>query len=376
MVILTNGQEQMAFEEIIGQEKVKKILTRMAQSNKMPHALLFHGPEGTGKLATALALAKVQFCTADDQLYCNECDNCKRVDSLNYSDLRIIFPAKSNYSQDDMREVTESIAADPYLYKRTWQSEMILIDVVKKELNRFVSLKSFENKGKVIIFIDAHRFKIEAENAFLKILEEPPKGVTYILITPKADQLLPTIISRCHAIKFDPLKAEEIKRALIDRLGASEQEATVAARMSFGNFRRAADILGEDLDEKQNLMLDMLRKILLSDVEIVNFGEQLERILDRRLLAEILELMVIWFHDAMILEQLKGSANANDKLIFANKIETLTRFVDTFEEIQYEGILDKINLSLTMINQNVQLKLVILNLLYELKRHLRRKKNV
>lgn len=364
----------MAFEEIIGQPRVKKILTRIAENNRIPHALLFHGPDGVGKLAMALALAKIQFCN-EETLYCNQCSNCKRVDHLTYPDLKIFFPAKKNFEQEYAGEIIKSIIANPYFYARIWQDEEIQVDLIRQEIIRWANLKSLEKNGKVAIFIDAHRFNAEAENAFLKSLEEPPEGMTFILLTSKPDLLLPTIISRCQAVKFDPLHWEEIKDALIKEKDISEQEATAIARMSFGSYRRAAELLGEDLSEKQNLMLDMLRTILFGDLEIVTLGESLGNALDRRDLAEILELMTIWFHDALVLEQLNAPDELENKLVFANRIETLGKFVQSFEAIPYDDILRTINLSLTMINQRVQLRLVILNLLYELKRLLRRKTN-
>ncbi len=365
----------MAFEEIIGQKRVIDILNKVLESGRLPHALLFHGPDGVGKLALALAMAKAQFCR-EDPIYCDRCSDCLRVSHLNHPDLKIIFPAKKNYDVEDAKVVLESIIQNPYNYLRNWQNEEILIDIIRKEVRRWVSLKSLEKRGKAIIFLDAHRFRDAAANALLKIMEEPPEGVTLFLLTAKPDLLLPTIISRCHQVRFDPIPWQEIKKALIEREKVSEGQAAVVARMSFGSYRRALELLSEDISERQNLMLDMLRKVLMSDLEILTFAENLSNKENAKGLVEILELMTVWFRDAMVLEKMENDSKVSDKLIFSDQRETLEKFVKSFEKIPHEKILEDIERAITMINQNVSLQLVILNLIYELKKQLRRRLNV
>ncbi|NOZ61743.1 MAG: hypothetical protein GXO74_08670 [Calditrichaeota bacterium] len=365
----------MAFEEIIGQKRALSILTRDVESGRMAHALLFHGPEGVGKLAVALAMAKVQLCR-EDELYCNKCRDCKRVDHLNHPDLKILFPAKKNYDVDYAKAIIESIAKDPYNYLQNWQKEKILIDMIREEIIHWLGMKSFEKKGRVIILIDAHKLKEEAANSLLKILEEPPPGVTINLLASRPDMILQTILSRCHQIRFDPIPWQDIKNALVAREKISEAQATAAARMSFGSYRRALELLGEDISEKQDLMLDMLRKALMNDLDILTFAENVASNEDARAIVEIFELMAVWFRDAMIFEKLDQTAEITEKLIFSDRRETLERFVHSFEKIPYDKILHQIETSINMINRNVAVNLIILQLMYELKRLLRRRANV
>ncbi|OQX87139.1 hypothetical protein B6D60_04620 [candidate division KSB1 bacterium 4484_87] len=365
----------MAFEEIIGQKRVLSILTHGVESGRLPHALLFHGPEGVGKLAVALAMAKVQFCQ-QDTLYCNNCRDCQRVTHLSHPDLKIIFPAKKNYEIEYAKNIIDSIARDPYNYLKSWHNERILIGMIREEIKRWVSMKSFEKGGRVIILIDAHRFKEEAANSLLKIIEEPPEGVRIFLLTSRPDLILPTIISRCQQIRFDPIPWQDVKKALIEREKITEDKAGAVARMSFGSYRRALELLGEDISEKKDLMLDVLRKALLSDLDILTFTEDLVSGQDTLRIIEILELMSVWFRDAMIMEKLNFETDIDEKLIFSDRKETLEKFINSFEPINYEKILNQIGTAITMINSNAAVNLVILQLIYELKGQLRRKTNV
>ncbi len=372
---LTNSTNfNMAFENIVGQKRVIKILERAIKSNRLPHALLFHGPDGVGKTALALEMAKAVLCQ-QSELYCDKCSDCKRTAQLSHPDVILIFPAPSEPKADDLRTVRQSIANNPYFRTELWAKAEILIKSIR-DLKKTVSLKSYENKGRVVILLDVHRFRTEAANSFLKLLEEPPEKVQMILITANPNWLLPTIISRCQQVKFDPLAWQDIEAALINKAQVEANRAHLVSRMSFGSYRRALELLDENLEEKQTIMIDILRKVLLSDLELLLLVEKLVDQHDLKIIKDIMALMLVWFRDAMMVETFKAEANYKDKIINVDLAETLIKFVNSFDFIDYEKIVAKIENALEMIERNVNINLILLQLLFEIKKSLRRKIHV
>lgn len=361
----------MSFKNIIGQKRVITILERAVRSKRLPHALLFHGPDGAGKTATALELAKAALCQ-QDELYCDNCSDCKRVAQLSHPDLILLFPAPKEPKIDELKTIRSSIADNPYFRTALWAKPEILIKSIR-DLKKTVSMKSFENKGRVIILLDVHRFRTEAANSFLKLLEEPPEKVQIILVTSKPNMLLSTIVSRCQQVKFDPLSWQDIESALIEKKSIDPEQANIISRMSFGSYFRALELLDEDIDQKQELMIEILRKILKSDLELLLLVENLTGQHDLKLIKDLIVMMSIWFRDAKIIEMLQGEEDFKDKIINIDRLETLQKFVESFQSINYEEVLEKIESALDKIERNVFLNLVLLQLLFDMKKLLRRK---
>jgi len=361
----------MSFDNIVGQKRVVSILKRALTSQRMPHALLFHGPEGVGKEAVAIELAKALFCQ-NDVIYCNNCSDCKRVRQLTHPDLIVLFPAPKTPKNEEVQSIRESIIKNPYYRTQLWANPLILIDMIRN-LKRTVSMASYENKGRVVIMIDAHRITTEAANSLLKILEEPLGRLTLVLISSQANSLLPTIVSRCQKIRFDPLNWQDIETALVERENVSPGQAKIFARMSFGSYRRALELLDEDVDEKQNLMIDMLRKVLMPDLDILLMVEKLVSQQDKKTIKDLIALMLVWFRDAMVLELLQDQKDYTEKIINIDRLEILKKFTSGLESLEYHQIISKIEHTIELIDRNVYLHLTLLQLLFELKKFLRRK---
>jgi len=364
----------MAFENIIGQKKAISILERTIRADRVPHALLFHGPAGVGKEAVALELAKALFCQ-QDEIYCDHCHDCKRVAQLSHPDLKLIFPAPKQPKVEDLQFINSSLIKNPYYRARLWANPFIMIDTIRN-LKKTVSMTSYENKGRVIIILDAHRMTTEAANSLLKILEEPLGKLTLVLVSSQANLLLPTIVSRCQKIRFDPLHWQDIEQALIEREKVSAGTAAIVARMSFGSYRRALELLDEDVDQKQNLMIDMLRIVLRSDLDILKLVEQLVNQQDRKTIKDLIGLMLLWFRDAMVMELLRNESDYQEKIINIDRLDTLKKFVTGLESIEYDRVIPKIETAIGLIDRNVFINVVLLQLLFDLKKHLRRKIHV
>jgi DNA polymerase III subunit delta' len=361
----------MSFKNIIGQKRVITILERAVRNKRLPHALLFHGPDGVGKVATAMELAKAVFCQQED-LYCDNCSDCKRVAQLSHPDLIMLFPAPKEPKIEELKTIRSSIADSPYFRTELWAKPEILIKTIR-DLKKTVSMKSYENKGRVVILLDAHRFRTEAANSFLKLLEEPPEKLQIILVTSKPNMLLSTIISRCQQVKFDPLSRQDIELALIEKKQVNHERANIVSRMSFGSYFRALELLDEDIDQKQDLMIEILRKILKSDLDLLLLVESLTGQYDLKIIKDLIVMMSIWFRDAKIIETLQEQDDYKDKIINIDQFETLQKFVESFQSINYEKVLEKLESALYKIERNVFLNLVLFQLLFDMKKLLRRK---
>jgi len=294
------------------------------------------------------------------------------VGQLSHPDLIVLFPAPKEPKVDELKTIRSSIANNPYFRTELWAKPEILIKSIR-DLKKTVSMKSYENKGRVVILLDVHRFRTEAANSFLKLLEEPPEKLQIILVTSKPNMLLTTIVSRCQQVKFDPLSWQDIESALIKKKNVNHERANIISRMSFGSYHRALELLDEDIDQKHELMIDILRKILKSDLELLLLVENITGQHDLKIIKDIIVMMSIWFRDAMIFETLQGEEDFKDKIINIDQLETLQKFINSFQSINYEKVLEKIESALDKIERNVFLNLVLFQLLFDVKKLLRRK---
>lgn len=360
----------MGLDKIIGQKRVKEILSRAFRNQRLTHAFLFHGPEGVGKEAAALELAKMILCTHPDAAPCGDCSQCHKVAGLNHSDVMYIFPAMKSTKTEEEREVLDSVVADPYFRYRPWAAPTISIDKIR-ELRRVSAIKSFEGRGRVIIIAEAEKMTTEASNAVLKILEEPSNKMTLILTALNKESLLPTIISRCQEIKFSYLSDTEIEQALLLRSQVPAGQASFLARIAFGSYRRALEWLHEDVMAKREKVVELLRDALVKDdLALLNLTDQLIEAKDKNYVKNMLSLTLIWLRDVMMLHHLQQQSP--EFLINSDQKETLIRFLKAFRAIDFEPVIIEIETAIENIDRNIQLNLVLLALFYRLRNYFKR----
>ena len=225
----------MSWHSIRGHDRVVEELRRTLQQGRFPHALLFVGPEGIGKRSFARALAQALLCETRSPTEldpCAACPGCLQVEAGTHPDfLEVARP-------EDKHELP--------------------IRVIRALCDQF-GLKPARGVRKVAVVDDADDLNDEAANAFLKTLEEPPPGAVLILIGTSADVQLPTIVSRCQVVRFDPLPAADVA-ALLQEQGVVP-DATEAARLAAladGSLRRALGLADPDLDGFRRAMIDEL----------------------------------------------------------------------------------------------------------------------
>jgi len=259
----------MFFRDIIGQQEVIERLVKDAQAGTVPHALLFCGPEGVGKLQTAIAFARYLLCrdkgTAADS--CGTCPSCVKMDKLVHPDLHFVFPVinksktagRSTISDDEIATWRETVLEQQYFGFEEWLSA---IDADNKQASIFVteseqiisklSLKSVEGGYKIMIIWHAEKMNQQCANSLLKLLEEPPAGTLFILTTDAPEQILETIISRTQRIDFKRIPEQDIS----DRLqgpgyGLDAETAQKIAHLSGGSWLKAVSALRVNAESEE-----------------------------------------------------------------------------------------------------------------------------
>ncbi|MBI5643044.1 MAG: DNA polymerase III subunit delta' [Deltaproteobacteria bacterium] len=277
----------MSFKDILGHKKEIDVLRSAAKSGRVAHSFLFSGPPGIGKRLVAIEFAKALNCAdGEDGDSCGVCHSCATIAGETHQNLTPVWPT--------IKE-KEVLIKDP--------SGLIRIEQVRDVLN--VLRYRVEEGRKVVIVDSAEKFMPAAANAFLKTLEEPPAGSVIILVSSRAADLLPTIISRCQRVNFRPLPEETVSAFLSERAKIPAEEARAIVRINGGNIANSIRYIDEGLNGTRKEMLSRLSSIKPDCPEdALKFAEELAK---RDDLEDVLEFMKSWYRDRLL--KLEGAEN-------------------------------------------------------------------
>jgi DNA polymerase-3 subunit delta' len=369
----------MSWARVIGQQRVKELLGSTLRRNRLAHAYVFSGPEGVGKDAVAIELAKVLNCEARGPEACDRCRSCLMFDALQHPNLHLVFALPvgkgeklgdgpmAKLSEEDAAAVREQLAlkaANPYHILSVPRASTIKINSIR-ELRKESALSSFAEGKRVFVIIDAENLNDEASNAILKTLEEPHEDTLLILTVPSVDLLLPTILSRCQHVRFSPLEEEEISRALQEREGVPKPKADVVAQLALGSYSRALRTLGTDVEDRRSAAVDLLRSALYRPrAELVGMIDGLAVDYEKEGLEELLVMLQTWLRDSMLLREGRPIlAHADDRA-------ALEKFSALHPQAEYARAFEAIERSVSLLYKNVYIPLIFLTLASDLRRHL------
>ncbi len=284
----------MQFKDIIAQADAKQQLAELVQHNRLSHALLFLGKEGSGALSLALAFAQYIVCdtvngkassapslfgeaeiTADVQRQtindsCNTCPSCSKAQKFVHPDIHFSYPVVPRkagdkpLSTDYISEWREFIQQSPYGNVFDWLqfigAENKQGNITVHECNDIIhklSLKSFESGYKILVMW-MPEYLGNAGNKLLKLIEEPPPDTLFILVAENESQILPTILSRCQLVRIPALATPEVAEALVERAKVTQDQARQVASISEGNYREALQLMQHAEED----WLDLLREWL------------------------------------------------------------------------------------------------------------------
>jgi DNA polymerase-3 subunit delta' len=306
----------VAFSDIIGHKEVIKALTASLADAKTGHAYLFLGPAGVGKKTLALEFAAGLLCPGHLGDCSDECQSCRQFGRGTHPDFMTIVPSGNSIKIEQLRELQRNAYLSPVMGAR-----------------------------KIFYFPEAEQLTEAAANSFLKILEEPPQGVVFLFTAVRADNILPTIRSRCQVYQLFPVPPGEIVIWLKNK-GFTEIEATQRGIECHGIPGAALDWAGEPSDQHHMKFSDILSQDLLQLFKVSN---ELEK-KDRR---EVLVLLQEWEAQLRInmIQTAQSSGGATEKiteLLFCS---------------------EKLAQAITMVESNVNLRLVVEEFFLALKVH-------
>jgi DNA polymerase III subunit delta' len=273
----------VSWQRVRGHEAIIEGFNRIVQRGRLGHAYLFTGPAGIGKRLFAEELAKALLCEGanrDRLEACDRCPACKQIDAETHPDFTIA--------------------------RRPDDSLELPIEVIR-ELGRSFALKSARGKGKVAILDDADDLNDASANCFLKTLEEPPPRSVLLLIATNFDLQLPTIVSRCQVVRFQPLGQALVKELIQERGVDDPQTAQRLARLSNGSPGRALSLTDPELWIFRRRLIDVMLQAQLDSVawarDWVQFVEDAgkESAVQRRRAALSLGFLIEFFEEALIL---------------------------------------------------------------------------
>ena len=367
----------MAWSDLIGQERVVSMLRRTLARERVPHAYLFHGPKGTGTVAAALELARALQCTEQTEEACGTCAACQKTRRMVHPDVHVFFPYPKGTSDDDVARRIQRLGTSPYApvdyvrrpsldnpEKTSNKQVMYHIDRMKDEVVRPMTFHPGEGAYKVALLTDADYMNDAAANAFLKVLEEPPAQTVFILTSSRVDQMLPTIVSRCQKVRFDPLAPGVVAEALQEREDIPPEDASMLARMADGSYSRALQLTqSTHLRESRSLVLNFLRAAYTGKVAPLN--ERLDALsnLGRERVKGLLRLMIRWIRDLMLYRTLGDAA----PLVNLDQAEAVANFCNRLPDADLEAMVTRVEEALHLVGRNVRTRLVLMTLALQLR---------
>ena len=299
--------------EIIGHKNILDNFKRRVESDEISHAHIIVGEDGIGKSNLANKFARSILGKSEDKDY---------IDIINYR------CKKSSFGVDDIREIVE-------------------------EINK----KPFEGDKKVIIIYDGNKLTVQAQNALLKTIEEPPKGVFIILLCESIELILDTIKSRCQIYKLSPLTKNEI-RLYIDNIndnGISEDEINAAIAYSEGIPGKAEAFLRDSLlKELRNTLVDLLFLLTKGNTrELLDFESKLVTYKDKK--EDILNILASFIRDIIIYKEIDEVTG----LINGDKIESIKKIAIEMSYKKLNNIIDKIGEARKSLQSNSNFQLTI-----------------
>lgn len=292
------------FTDIIGQEQLKKHLQNAIAMNKVSHAYLINGERSSGKEFAAKVFAAALQCEKGGTEPCGECHSCIQAKSGNQPDIIFVSHDKPN---------------------------TIGVEDIRTQINNDIGIKPYSSPRKVYIMNEGEKMTVQAQNALLKTLEEPPEYAVILILTTNVDALLPTILSRCVVLNMKPVPDHKVKKYLMEELQIPDYKANICVAFARGNIGKAKMLASSEEFEKVKEEAVTLVKYI-NDMDISEVVKAIKKISEYQFdVTDYLDILSVWYRDVLLF---KATKDANS-LIFKNEIQYIRKVAD---RSTYEGI--------------------------------------
>lgn len=326
------------FQDIIGQEQIKEHLQNALSTGKVSHAYIINGERFSGKEYIAKIFAMALQCERDGIEPCQECHSCRQALSDN---------------QPDIIRVTHE------------KPGSIGVDDIRAQINGDIAIKPYSSPRKIYIVNEAEKMTVQAQNALLKTLEEPPAYAVILLLTTNVNAFLPTILSRCVVLNMKPVADEKVKKYLMEELQVPDYKADVCVAFARGNVGKAKQLASsEDFEKVKEEALALLKYV--QDMDVTEMIAAIRKISEYKLdVNDYLDILTIWYRDVLLF---KATGDANH-LVFREELSNIRRVAG---RTSYEGI-EKVIRSLekakSRLDANVNFDLAMELLLMDMKEY-------
>ena len=316
------------FDDVLGQEKIIKHLQNAILMNKVSHAYIFSGERGAGKKLLASLFAMTLLCEKQGIDPCMECASCKKAMSRNHPDIiNVIHEKPGSIGIKDIREQ--------------------LVDDVE--------IRPYSGPYKIYIINDAQKMTLQAQNALLKTIEQPPIYAIILLLTDNPDAFLPTITSRCVTLALRPASDNVVKSYLMDRMHIPDYQAEIDASLAQGNIGRAkqAATSAEFAQLTQNALHIVEQAENMQIYELVDAVKEMSN--DKNNITDYLDIFTMWFRDVLLFK----ATREIDSLVFKQEINHIKERAQMSSYEGLEHIIDAIETARIRLSANVNFDLTM-----------------
>ncbi len=314
------------FDEILGHDSIKRHFLRAIETRKISHAYILDGETGMGKKSLAVAFALMLLCQGEGKRPCLDCHACRQVLSKNHPDV---------------------------IYVRHEKPASIGVDDIREQINDSVLIRPYSASHKIYIVDEAEKMTVQAQNALLKTIEEPPDYVVILLLAAGQEAFLPTVLSRCVQLKLKPLQDKAVKAYLMEKFQIKETEADTCTAFARGNLGRAIAIASSgEFQAMQQELLQVLKNIYQFDISEIM--DEIRRIKDNKQdFGEFLDFIETWYRDILVYKATQDS----DLLIFKEEYPSIREISGKSGYGNIGRILDGIMKARMRLQSNVNMEL-------------------
>lgn len=334
--MLKEGDDMSGFKDVVGHRDIIQYIQDAVQQNKVSHAYILNGQRGSGKKMLAKLFATTLQCETEESEPCNECRSCIQANSGNHPDIITVKHEKPG---------------------------SISVDDIRTQVNGDIMIKPYSSPYKIYIVPEADLLTVQAQNALLKTIEEPPEYAIIFLLTENADSLLPTIRSRCVMLKLRNIKDKLVKKYLMEQLQIPDYQADLCAAFAQGNIGRAVMLAkSEHFNEIKEEAIQLLKYI--NEMELSEIVSAIKEINKYKLeVTDYLDIITIWYRDVLLYKATKDVGS----LVFGDQLKYIKERASKSSYEGIETILESIEKAKVRLKANVNFDLVMELLLLTIK---------